>query len=239
MSEVLGGGVVVAVREVPGEGEYLPVACAASSSFNYVNELIGKTDVNAGSYRKKRVRISDVRGNVSGVVEIGGIAGKVSAFHFLQEGIRRSEMDMQFSWEDTNGNIVAISGMFLVASLDLTADISAFGEFDLNVEGTGAITLGEIEPPGEVICDEMKSDWWVLEEGATSISGFGENGESFAGHTLLEVARSGYAGMEIISSGTPGNAQALYTGSTTISFDPLNPGNPDEKVFVIWLEDGS
>lgn len=233
MSEVLGSGVAVQAKV---DGDYITIGCAVSCAWSYVNEIIGKTDVNAGSYRKKRVRISDVRGNVAGVIITENEPTRLSIFHFLQEAIRRSEVDMRFLFEDTLGTVRSIQGMFLVSGIDLTADVSAFGEFDLNLEGTGSVSTEAIDPPGEVVCDEMKSDWWVLAEGETTISGPGENGEFFAGHTLLEVARTGYAGMEIISSGTPGNAQALYTGSTTIAFDPANPGLPDEKIFVIWLE---
>jgi predicted secreted protein len=236
MSEVTGSGVAIAAREALGSGEYVLIACASSISFNYVNEIIGRTSVNSGSYREKRVRISDCRGSVSGVVLAENEPNRLSIFHFLQEGIRRSEIDLQFSWQDRHNNVVSISGRFIVSTIDLTSDISQFADFDLALEGTGAITMGEIEPPGDVVCDEFESDWWNLGEGESGISGNGVNGRSFAGKRVIEVSRTGYGGMEIIDSGIPGNAQALYSGGSTITFDPGNPFNEGEQVFVIWVE---
>lgn len=233
--EVFGTGVSV---QAELNSEWITVGCATSCSFNFVNELIGKTDVNAGLFRKKRVRISDCSGNVEGVTITGSSATRLSIFHFMQEAVRRSEANMRYVFEDNEGNVVVITGLFLIEAIGLTGDVSAFSEFSLNLQGTGGISISEIAPPGEVVCDVIQSDWWVCTAGESGISGPGVEGRNFAGHTVLEVDRSGLQ-HDIVDTGIAGNRQAKYAGGTTITFDPTNVFNDGETIFVIWVESGS
>lgn len=235
-NEVFGTGVSIKAKV---DGDYITIGCASSIAFNYENEIIGKTDVNAGLFRKKRVRISDCRGSVSGIITTSSTATRLSVVHFLQEAIRRSEIDMQFVFQDPDANVIVIQGLFLVASEDLTSEAGAWAEFSLTLEGTGGIEVTEIAPPGDLVCEQIFSDWWTTTPGETAIGGFGNEGLTFAGHDVIEVDRTGFGGLKIITSGTPGNAEAKYTGGSTISFDPTNPFNAGEWIFVIWVEDGS
>jgi len=234
-NEVFGTG--VSVRADTGTG-FVAIGCAFSINFQFENELIGKTDVNAGLFRKKRVRISDMRGGVQGVLTTGNTATRLSNFHFLQEAIRRSEISMQFVFEDVSGGIIVISGLFLVRTDDITSEVNAFAEFDLQLEGTGGITITEIDPNPPVECDQIYSDWWTTVAGESGISGSGHFGRSFAGHTVIEVDREGTE-HDIVDTGVPGNRQAKYTGSTTITFSPDVPFNDGETIFVTWVEDAS
>lgn len=234
-NEIFGTGVSVQAKV---NDDYITIGCAISCNWEFENEIIGKTNVNSGLFRKKRVRISDMRGAVHGVTTSGNTPTKLSIFHFLQEAVRRSDVDMRFLFEDVSGVIKTISGLFLVQAINLTGDISSFSEFDLNLEGNGDMTVTDTADPGEVICDEIKSDWWTTTPGETGIAGVGNAGLSFAGHEVIEVDREGTQ-HDIVSTGTPGNRQAKYTGGASITFDPANPFNIDEKVFVIWVESGS
>lgn len=218
-------------------GDYIVIGCAVSCSFNYQNELIGKTDVNAGLFRKKRVRISDCSGTVEGVMTTASEATRLSIVRFLQEAVRRTENDLRFSYQDSNGNYIRIIGKFLVETIGLTAAVGDFCDFDMNLQGTGGIEITSIGNPA-LACPEMFSDWWETTPGASSISGAGEGGLNFAGHEVLEVDREGLQ-HDIITTGTPGNREAKYTGGATISFDPTNVFNPGERIFVLWTEDAS
>lgn len=235
MTEVFGSG--VSVRAMV-DGEYITVGCASGCSFSFENELIGKTDVNAGLFRKKRVRISDCRGSVEGVIITASSATRLTIFQFLTEGVRRSEIDMQFIFEDLSGGVKVIAGTFLVQSVDLSAEFSAFAEFSLNLEGTGEITISDVAPPPDVVCEQIFSDWWTTTPGESGVSGTGHAGLSFAGHDIIEVDREGLQ-HDIIATGTPGNRQALYAGGSTVTFDPANPFNSGETIFITWVENGS
>ena len=219
------------------DGDYIVIGCAVSCSFNYQNELIGKTDVNAGLFRKKRVRISDCSGTVEGVMTTASEATRLSIVRFLQEAVRRSENDLRFSYQDSSGNYIRIIGKFLIETIGLTAAVADFCDFDMSLQGTGGIEITSIGTPA-LACPEMFSDWWETTAGASSISGAGEGGRSFAGHDVLEVDREGMQ-HDIVTTGTPGNREAKYSGGSTISFDPTNVFNPGERVFVLWIEDAS
>ena len=216
------------------EGDYVVIGCATSCSFTFQNELIGKTDVNAGLFRKKRVRISDCAGTVMTTTTE---SNRVSITRFLQEAIRRSENDLRFSYQDTSGNYIRIVGKFLVETIGLAAAVADFCDFDLNLQGTGGIEITGLGSDA-LSCPEVFSDWWETTPGGTSISGSGEGGRNFDGHNVLEVDREGLQ-YDIVDTGTPGNREAKYTGGATISFDPTNVFNSGERIFVMWTEDAS
>ncbi len=233
--EVLGKGVIL--RAVIA-GEPIEIGCAASISITIENEIIGKTDVNAGGFRKKRVRMADCNASVDGIILTESASGRLSVFYFLQESIRRSEIALQFLFQNTSGEVKSISGNFLIASTDLNGSQTGFGEFSMQLEGTGGITIDDTDLPPEVVCERIESDWWETTPGLSGIAGSGMAGKSFAGKRVLQVARTSDV-YSIITSGSPGNLQAKYTGGSTITFDPANPFNAGETVFVEWAEDES
>lgn len=215
------------------DGDYIAIGCATGSTFSFENEIIFKTDVNAGLFRKKRVRISDFRATVQGLVTLYNTTSKISPFYFLQEAIRRSENTLRFSYTDEGGVIRIISGSFLVQSHEMTQQTEDFAEFDINFEGTGNLTVSDLQSPPDPDCFDAESDWWTLNEGASTISGTGQNGNSFAGHEVLEVIREMGPPLRY-TSGTPGDGQYAFDG-TTITFWVDNPGTiGGEKVFVLW-----
>lgn len=211
-------------------GDYIAIGCAVSCSFEFENEIIGKTDRNAGLNRKKRVRISDTRGSVQGLTTIESSATRLTSFHFLQEAVRRSENDMRFVFIDEANNTRYVQSLFLVKALSLTGDVSAFSEFDLQLEGTGGITIGTVDPVPDIICPELFSDTWTMAEGENSISGLGQEGRSFAGNEIIEVDVEGT--QYDYSSIAPGNREYSYDG-TNISFEIAAP-EFGQKVFVVW-----
>lgn len=224
-------------------GDYIVIGCAVSCAFEFENELIGKTDVNAGLFRKRRVRISDTRGSVQGLTTLQNSTTRLTIFHFLQEAIRRTEQTLRFVFLDEGGFTRYITGIFLVKTVQISSDASAFSEFDLQLEGTGGnIDIGVVIPPGGEespgespgegdICPELFSDYWETVEGESTISGIGVNGRSFADQQVLEVDREGTE--HELATGSPGNREYAYDG-TTISFDATNPFNAGERIFVIW-----
>lgn len=212
------------------------IGCSTDSTFEFENEIIGKTDVNAGLFRKKRVRISDSRASVSGVsITEGG--NKVGQFYFLQEAVRRTEQLLKFLFIDETGADTTIEMTALVRNININSDTSNFSEYDISFEGTGNITIGTLAPPESGSeCQQVFSDWWATVEGATSISGTSANGiaTTLAGKTIIEVDREGLVLNSV--SIIPANNQFRYTGTDEIEIDPSNPFNAGETMFVIWEE---
>lgn len=229
MSNVVHGKDCLLQCEV--DGNYITIGCATSITFTFKNELIGKTDVNAGLFRKKRVRISDCSGAIQGLQTLSNTTSILSVMYFLQEGIRRTEQPLRFVYEDEVGVTRVITGNFLVSEVSITSPVEDFSEFDLTFEGTGGITIGDLPSPPDSECPEVFSDYWQPAAGATTVSGTGEGGKSFASHEIIEVMR------EIVpltfTSGVPGDGEYGFNG-TTITIWSDNPFNGEEKVLVIW-----
>jgi len=212
------------------------IGCATGCVFEFLNEIILKTNRNAGLFRKKRARISDSRSSVSGVMTSGANTEKASIFYFLQEGVRRRELEFQFLYIDEAQNDISVLQTAIVQDIQLAADVSNFAEFDMQLEGTGNITVGTVLPPSPTDCPVILSDWWVTTPDATSITGASANGiaTTLAGKTVIEVDREGLQQNE--TSGTPGNRQYRYTGTNLLETDINSPYLPDETIFVIWTE---
>lgn len=206
-----------------------PIFCATGCTFNFVNELIGKTDANAGLFRKKRVRISDCSASFSGITKVTNVDG-LSVFHFLDEGVRRVEATYVFIFEAEDGTEQTIQMTGIIESINITSNVGDWSTSEMTVQGTGGFTQDPLDPPAQG-CEDLFSDWWELPEGEISISGPGENGREFTGHEVHVVARTI---VNTPTSGTPGNQEYAYDG-TTISWDPLNP-SLGERVVVVWSE---
>lgn len=201
--------------------DWIPHGCATTCSFQFSNELIGKTDVNAGLFRKYRVRLSDCTASIQGLTSLVTDT-TVSVFYFLQEAIRRTEIDMRFRFIDEAGNTQAITGTWLVSTTGLNGDVSAFSEFDISFQGTGGVTLEPvvIDSPGDVMCEVQETLQLTLGEGSTSVASgllVGSDRE------IIFVDREGIGHSQ--TTGTPGNRQFVFDSSTgEVAF--LNPGNP-------------
>lgn len=232
MPEVVTGNDVSLLCDV--DGDDIAIGCATSITLEFTNELIGKTDVNAGLFRKKRVRISDCRGSIQGLLTLYNTSSKLSAMYFLQEAIRRTEQALTFLFTDQAGTIRYVRGNFLVATESISSQVGDFAEFDLSFEGTGNITISELESPPDPTCFEANSDWWQPTNGATSFNGLGNAGRSFAGHEIIEVVRE-MAPPLSYTAGTPGERDYSFDG-INIGIWASNPFNGDERVFVIWQE---
>lgn len=230
MSNIIFGSNAVLQVKPTGLGSYFSVGCAVSCVFDFENEIIAKTDVNAGLFRKKRVRMSDCSMGVQGLTTLVDDT-TYSPMYFLQEAIRRTEQDLRILFTDEGGISKQIQGSFLVKKINMTGKADDFSEFDMEFDGTGGISLADPEDSGSDISGDYQWDWWATTPGASTISGAGNYGRSFAGETLLLVDREGIQYDEVASG--PSGRQYSFNG-TTISFDPALVFNSGERVYVIW-----
>lgn len=213
----------------------IAVGCATSIQYEYENEIIFKTDRNAGLFRKKRVRISDSRAAVTGLTSLVDNSETKSLFYFFQEGVRRSELYIKILFEDDNAVQKQITGAFLIQSIQVTGDPSAFSEFTINFEGTGTVTFStpSTDSPGTVACQLQPTIYKSLAEGATSVSDALLTTE---GATILWVTREG-AGYNETNSNPPGNLEFFFDDTTgeIIFLVPGNPASPElEKIAIGW-----
>lgn len=230
---ILGNDCIVSVKI--GDFFY-PIGCGISCSFEVDQEIINITSVNSGLFNEKRVRRTDWRGTISSVMVSDNTIDRYSVFYFLQDAVRRSVREYEFSYTDLDGNEKTIVGEAIIKAIPITAAHGSFAKYDLQIEGTGGFEIDPL-PPIATNCEDIFSDTWSTTPGENTITGNSINGNSFEGYEVIAVYREGLV-HSIIDSGFPGNQEALYDG-TTITFDVNNPFNPDETVFVIWVVDVS
>lgn len=212
-----------------------PIFCAKSVIFEFENEIILRTAPNAGLFKQKRVRRSDWRGSATGVIVTDNTNDRYSPFYLLQEGVRRSENLYQYDFTSIDGDERSIRGYALISGIPLTGDVTAFGQCTVDIEGTGAFDVDE-SPAGGGADENVDSDYWIMGDGDTSVSGDGENGGNTTGKVLLAVARETDV-YSIITSGTPGNGQAKHNTSTGVTtFSPDFPATDGEVIVQIWKD---
>lgn len=223
------------ILEIKVDGEYVAIGCAESCSFSFQNEIIGKTDVNAALFRKRRVRMSDCAASVQGLTTLESDT-KITVMYLLQEAVRRTELDLRFRFIDEAAVEKQIQGFFLLESQELAGQVSAFSEFDVNFLNTGGFTISTVDDEsGEPLPEGLQWDWWETTPDATSITGAGHYGRSFAGvpfENIIEVDREGTQ-YDLVES-APEGRECTYDEVDTISFDPANPFPEGVRVFVIW-----
>lgn len=220
------------------EGEFLPVMCAIEMSFQCSQEVLLSTTIDTGIWRRKRLRqLSEWSVTVTGITKIDNTDGQASFFYLLQENIRSQEQTIQMMFEDEDGNTQVLEGVVVIPELSLTANMTGFMDTSITFEGAGDVGIepvvsgggngsGESGESGE--CDVLFSDTWLMAEGETTITGPGNEGRSFAGKEILQVAREGM--QYDYTNGTPGNREFGFDG-TTITFRDPSAG---ETVFVLW-----
>lgn len=230
--DVVRGDNVVCYRVIDGV-EY-EIGCGVSCQFTFTNEIIGKTTVNSGGFREKRVRMSDWSGTVSGVVKTGSADSVLGPFYFLQEGVRRTEGDYVFKFIDDDDSLKTIECTGVIEEITMSGNVGEYASWDLNLTGTGGFEITTTSVPAPESADQVDSDWWSTTAGQTYISGSSYNAKSLAGKELLEVWREGV--QYDIVTGTPSGRQCKFTSGTgRVDFDTSLPFNSGETVFAIWV----
>lgn len=224
---IFGDGAILQIKK---DDIWKTFGCSISHAIQFENELIGKTDVNAGSFRKKRVRISDVSASVQGLTILTSDATNYNPLSLMQEDAR-SEQEIRLLLTDDAGTSKQISGMWVVKSVQITGNAEDFCEFDAEFEGTGGISVTDPDEGGDEIPGDIQFDWWEMAEGDTSITGAGHFGRSFSGEDILMVSREGLQYNE--TAGTPTTREYANSG-TVISFVSDTPAVSGERVYVLW-----
>lgn len=214
--------------------EFYPALCGVDMTFSCFQGVVLATSVDTGNFRRKRLRgLSEWNVSTSGLTKIDNTDGQVSFFYLLQENIRGSEQMIQIMFTDDAGNIQVLEGVVIIPNLSINGNVNSFADANVLFDGSGAFEITEAVSDVESdICDDLFSDTWIMAEGATSISGLGQEGGSFAGKEILEVDVEGT--QYDYSSTTPGNREYGYDG-TNISFEIAAP-EFGQKVFVLWKQ---
>ena len=232
------GGVVRGTQMIASikvSGNYYPVFCAKSCSFEMTNEIINRTGVNDGLFPKRRIRRTEWSGSASGVLVTDNTQDRYSPFYIMQESVRRSALEWQFEFTNLDGDVRTIEGEALVQNLPISGDVQSFVQCTVNIIGTGAFTM-DVSPSSPTFDEDVDSDYWTTTSGQYAIQGLSVTGKSMVGKTILAIAREGTV-YDPITTGSPSNRTALFNSALgRITFDSNIPFNPGETVWAMWKD---
>lgn len=232
------GGVVRGTQMIASikvSGNYYPVFCAKSCSFEMTNEIINRTGVNDGLFPKRRIRRTEWSGSASGVLVTDNTPDRYSPFYIMQESVRRSALEWQFEFTNLDGDIRTLEGEALVQNLPISGDVQSFVQCTVNIIGTGAFTM-DVSPSSPTLDEDVDSDYWTTTSGQYAIQGLSVTGKSMVGKTILAIAREGTV-YDPITTGSPSNRTALFNSALgRITFDSNIPFNPGETVWAMWKD---
>ncbi len=213
--------------------DYLPLLCATEFELTVRQDVLLATTVGTGAWRRKKLRqLSEWAVSLSGLSKVDNSDGEVSWFYILKQQIRGTVQNIQMIFEDNLGNTQVLIGSVVIPEMVFNAAVTDFGAADIEMEGDGAFEIETVVPSPPTGCADEFADTWDAVEGATSISGPGREGRSFAGaFKILLVFRT--TDSYDPDEGNPGNGEFNFDG-TEISFDPGNPLNAGETVRVVW-----
>lgn len=218
MSDIVHGEDVSVLQLI--DGNWLEIGCATDCTFEFINELINKTSRNSPGFREKKVRISDIRGSVNGVIKTTNDGDVLSIFWFLSQGVNRIEGTFKFLFTDEDGNDTELTLTAIVESIQLRGPVEGHAEFDLNLEGTGGHEMDSLDVPGSS-ADNVDSDTFTIAGGLIQDN-------RLIGATIIGVWREG---TELTSMGVT-YVHNSVTGEITPDAATTIDG---QKLFVIWL----
>ncbi len=212
--------------------DFLDLLCATEMSLNVSQDVVLKTTVGSGAWRRKALRgLSDWSVSVSGLSHIDNTADQISWFYVLQQQVRGTAQIVRIIFE-ADGDTLVLEGEVIIPVMSIGGSVTDFAIGDITLEGTGPFELSNVIPVPTGDCPEVFADTWDTVEGEFGISGPGREGLSFEGaDKILMVFRE--ADSTDPDVGTPGNREFNYDG-VNISFNPGNPFNPGETVRVVW-----
>ena len=232
------GGVVRGsqmIASVKISGQYYPVFCAKSCSFEMRNEIINRTGVNDGIFPKRRIRRTEWSGSASGVLVTQNDSSRISPFYLIQESVRRTALEWQFEFTSLDGDIRTIEGEALIENLPISGDVQSFVQVTVNIIGTGGFSM-DVSPSSGIGDENVDSDYWTTTEGTYTVSGLSVTGKSMVGKTILAIGREGTV-YDPITTGSPVNRTALFNSALgRITFDSNIPFNPGETVWAMWKD---
>lgn len=223
MSKLIKGKNMIA--QVNIDDVWYPVFCAKTVEFTNEQDEIETTSINSGISREYIPGMNNATMTVTGVAQMINDT-KVGVVYLLQESIRRTMLDMRIYMTDEEGTIRQLTFDAFVKSLSMTRERATYAQSSATFRISGPIGISTpIAPPTPPSCEVQDTIYEDLAEGATSV----QNDDLIQGDDetikIISVSRSG--GTYYQTTGTPGSEEFFYNETTgTISFDPLNPGNP-------------
>lgn len=227
-SYVRGSGVIV---EAVKSGTYRMWACAQSVVVTVDTELIETSTPTTGVWKTFRaLGQNSWRVSFQGIVHLRDQAAtKNFALETITEQIRQDGYDIKITFTDTEGYVNYISGSVLIPTTELSGGaINPFSKFSVEFQGDGELEINASLTP---INEEVFTYYYDGIGGETDITD-----ATLIGVTPL-LGFKGTDEYRVITSGTPGQQEILYTSASgnlswLIALNAPGGGVPERITFT-------
>ncbi len=225
---VEGKNVIIKILKL---GTYVPYACAVSINYSRDRETIETSTVDSAGESEFEYGFGSWGVTINGVSHIVPYAATgFTVFEMLEKMNNKAAVDVEISFEDGGGNLKTLTGRALVVHVGIDAGAEGFSEDDIELKGTGVVTINTDYVDPVVIETETMKIEYTAAGGETTITNAGLVGKTIS--QILHVHRDVNVLLPV-TVGTPTDKQYKFiTGTGTLEFaSALGAG---EDVLILY-----
>lgn len=196
-----------AIFYVYDDGQWKPIICARSGTFNTTAETIETSISGTGVWRTYEYTALTWTASFEGLIFLDGTneltASDIRAFQFSREKIL-----LRYQRTDTAGNVYTDEGYGLITGVSDSGDYQSALSFTIEFRGTGPLVIVYTPTPIDPTAKVKR-----LEYTGTSGETFFTSA-SLIGRDILDVVVDGIGRSKIITAGTAVGQEAKYTSGT-------------------------
>lgn len=219
------------IIEMLVSGTYYPMFCGKTMEYVQNQDLVEVTSINNTTAREYEAGMTTASLSISGVTILDNTENRIGVLYLMQVSVRRTAQTMRIRLIDDDATALQIAFTAIITSNTLSRAVGTYSQSGTTMTVTGEPVISIIIPPPGLACVEAP-----LYIDAVA-------GQNFVYDILLDdpavvilaVEREGLGGTE--AGGTPGaGTREFYFpgGDGKIYFDPANPFNAGEVVYVLY-----
>src|SRR6188768_1646850 len=137
-------------------GEYVPYACATSIDYKRTREVLETSTVDSAGESEFEYGFGAWGVTINGVTHIVPMtATGFTVFEMLDRMNTRTPVDLEIIFTDPENNIKTLTGRALVVDVGISAGSEGFSEDNIELQGTGVITIDTVIIPPVTIETEV------------------------------------------------------------------------------------
>lgn len=196
-----------AVFYVYDDGQWKPIICARSGTFNTQAETIETSITGSGVWRTYEYTALTWTASFEGLIYLDGTneltASDIRAFQYS-----RTKILLRYQRKDEAGNYYTEEGNGLITSVSDSGDYQSAVSFTIEFRGTGPLTIVYTPTPIDPTA-KVKRIEYTGTSGETYFTS-----ASLIGKNVIDVVVDGIGRSKIITAGTPANQEAKFTSAT-------------------------
>lgn len=196
-----------AIFYVYDDGQWKPIICARSGTFNTSAETIETSITGSGNWRTYEYTALTWTASFEGLIYLDG-TNELTASDLRALQFSRTKILLRYQRTDKAGNVYTDEGYGLITAISDSGDYQSAVSFSVEFRGTGPLVIVFTPTPIDPTAKVKR-----IEYTGTSDETFFTS-SSLIGRQVLEVVIDGVSRSKIITAGTPVGQEAKYTSST-------------------------